>query len=51
MRSSAAAAPGDDLGPTIFRVLQDQLGLRLEPNKRSVEFLVVDHAEKTPSDN
>jgi uncharacterized protein (TIGR03435 family) len=51
MRSAAATAPGDDSGPTIFQALQDQLGLRLEQNKRLVEFLIVDHAEKTPSEN
>jgi bla regulator protein blaR1 len=36
--------------PSIFSALQDQLGLRLEPTKASVEFLVVVHVEK-PSDN
>jgi uncharacterized protein (TIGR03435 family) len=36
--------------PSVFSALQEQLGLRLEPNKAAVEFLVIDHVEK-PSDN
>ena len=38
-------------GPTLLRALQDQLGLRLEPKKGPVEFLVVDHIEKLPTVN
>lgn len=34
----------------IFSALKEQLGLRLEPKKAPVEFLVIDHVEK-PSDN
>ena len=40
-----------DLGPTLAQALRDQLGLRLEPKKAPVEFLVVDHLEKMPTDN
>jgi uncharacterized protein (TIGR03435 family) len=36
--------------PSIFSALQEQLGLRLEPKKISVEFLVVDHLEKPSGD-
>jgi uncharacterized protein (TIGR03435 family) len=36
--------------PSIFSALQDQLGLKLEPKKAAVEFLVIDHVEK-PSEN
>lgn len=36
--------------PTIFPALQD-LGLRLEKRKGPVEMLVVDHIEKTPTEN
>jgi uncharacterized protein (TIGR03435 family) len=41
--------PGDD-GPSIFTAVQEQLGLRLEALKGSVEMLLIDHAEK-PSEN
>lgn len=40
-----------DPGPTLIQAVQDQLGLRLEPKKGMVEILVVDHAEKIPSEN
>ena len=36
--------------PTIFPALQD-LGLKLEKRKGSVEVLVVDHVEKAPTEN
>jgi uncharacterized protein (TIGR03435 family) len=41
----------DDPGPTIFAALQDQLGLKLESKKGMVDILVVDHIEKTPTEN
>jgi len=37
-------------GPTIFDAIQD-LGLKLEPRKAPVEVLVVDHVNKTPTEN
>ena len=40
-----------DAGPTIFEAVQSQLGLKLERKKGPVEILVVDHVEKTPSEN
>jgi uncharacterized protein (TIGR03435 family) len=35
----------------LFTGLQDLLGLKLEPRKTSVEVLVIDHVEKTPTAN
>ncbi len=37
--------------PTIFLALQQQLGLKLEQRKGSIDFLVLDHVERTPSEN
>jgi uncharacterized protein (TIGR03435 family) len=45
----AASAP---TGPTLTQALEDQLGLRLESKKGpAVDFLMVDHAEKLPTEN
>jgi uncharacterized protein (TIGR03435 family) len=43
--------PEDEPGPTIFSALQDQLGLKLEQKKGMVEMLIVDKAEKVPTEN
>jgi uncharacterized protein (TIGR03435 family) len=37
--------------PTIFQALEEQAGLKLIQKKRTAEILVVDHAEKTPTEN
>jgi uncharacterized protein (TIGR03435 family) len=37
--------------PSIFAALPEQLGLRLEPRKVSLDVLIVDSAEKTPVAN
>jgi uncharacterized protein (TIGR03435 family) len=45
------ALAADDTGPTIFAALQQQLGLKLESKKGTVDILVVDHIEKAPTEN
>ena len=45
----APTAPEPD-GPSLFAALQEQLGLRLEPQKAPVETLVIDHVAR-PSEN
>ncbi len=50
--SADPPATGDPVsGPTLRLALEEQLGLKLESRKASIEILIVDHAEKTPSDN
>jgi uncharacterized protein (TIGR03435 family) len=45
--ASPAAA---DAGPSLFTALQEQLGLKLDPSKETVDVLVIDHVER-PTDN
>jgi len=47
--ASAEPAPIDD-APEIFTALQEQLGLKLQPEKSMVPVFVIDHIER-PSEN
>lgn len=40
----------DPAGSSIFTSVQ-QLGLRLEPRKMPLEYIIIDHVEKTPTEN
>jgi uncharacterized protein (TIGR03435 family) len=44
-------ASADPNRPSIFAALQEQLGLKLEVKKFSVEMFVIDHVEKIPTAN
>jgi uncharacterized protein (TIGR03435 family) len=47
-------APANDPNsnlPSLFTALQEQLGLKLESQKVPVEFLVIDHVDRTPTEN
>jgi uncharacterized protein (TIGR03435 family) len=45
-----ANAASDPSGSSIFASMQ-QLGLKLEPRKAPIDLIVVDHLEKTPTEN
>jgi uncharacterized protein (TIGR03435 family) len=49
MAGSSAGAVDLNM-PSIFTVVQDQLGLKLDSSKGLVETLVIDHVER-PTDN
>jgi uncharacterized protein (TIGR03435 family) len=43
--------PVDADGPSLYTGLQEQLGLQLESRKGPIDVLIVDHAERVPTDN
>jgi uncharacterized protein (TIGR03435 family) len=44
------AAPADDMGPSIFTALEEQLGLKLEMTKGPMDVYNIDHVEQ-PTEN
>jgi len=48
---SAVSVPDGEAPPDLFAAVQAQLGLKLEAKKGSVEMIVIDHIEKTPTEN
>lgn len=50
-RESKVASEDAERSPTIFAAVQDQLGLKLDSQKTSVDLLVVDRVERVPTEN
>lgn len=48
---SPIASVEDAPGPTLEQAVQSQLGLKLEHKKGTMKVLVIDHIEKTPTEN
>jgi uncharacterized protein (TIGR03435 family) len=47
----APSPPDGETYPDLAAAIQQQLGLRLEAKKGPVDVLVIDHAEKVPTEN
>jgi uncharacterized protein (TIGR03435 family) len=48
-----ASGPGgaDESGPDILTAVREQLGLKLESKKMPVDMLIIDRADKVPTEN
>lgn len=51
LSAQAAESAADSAPPDLFTAVQQQLGLRFESKKDSIEILVIDHAERVPAGN
>jgi uncharacterized protein (TIGR03435 family) len=49
--STQSAGAADSSSVDIFAALEQQLGLKLESKKESLDVLIVDHAERVPTEN
>ena len=49
--TAARPVPDTEPFPDVFAAVQEQLGLKLESRKGPVDLLVIDHLEKTPTEN
>jgi uncharacterized protein (TIGR03435 family) len=54
--AAAGVAPtpidnANDPAPDLFAALEKQLGLKLEKSKAPLDVVVIDHIEKTPTEN
>jgi uncharacterized protein (TIGR03435 family) len=43
--------PDDNPGPTLAQALENNYGLKLEPKKNPADILVIEHADKVPTEN
>ncbi|MGP8247650.1 MAG: TIGR03435 family protein [Bryobacteraceae bacterium] len=51
MSGGGPASDSQEGGPPLITAVQEQLGLKLESKKGPVQILVIDHAEKAPTEN